>query len=139
MQMLKDVMSRDVQLISPDHTISDAAQKMRDGNFGLMPVGDSDRLLGVISDRDIAIRAVAQGKPLTTKIRDIMFDNVISASQDDSVDHAASLMGQHQIRRLPVLDGEKRLVGIVSLGDFAVDRSDIVAAGAALSKISKAS
>ena len=139
MQKLKDVMSRDVQVISPDETIKEAAQPMRKGNFGMMPVGENDRMIGAISDRDITIRAVADGKDSSTKVRDVMSVGIFWASEDDSVDDAAKLMGQHQIRRLPIVNADKRLVGIVALGDFTVVSSDIEAAGEALSEISKPS
>ena len=137
MQKLKDVMSKHVQVISPDDTIMDAAKHMRDGDFGMLPVGENDRMIGTISDRDIAIRAVALNKPGSTKVREIMSEGIFWAFEDDSVDDAAKLMGKHQIRRLPVVNSEKRLVGIVALGDFAVVNAEIEAAGAALSDISK--
>ena len=139
MQKLKDLMSRDVQIISPDGTIKEAAQQMRKGNFGMMPVGENDRMIGTISDRDIAIRAVAEGKDPSTKVREVMSEGIVWAYEEDSVDDAAKLMGDRQIRRLPIVNADKRLVGIVALGDFAVDRSDIEAAGKALSEISKSS
>ena len=137
MQNLKDLMSRDVQVISPNGTIRDAALRMLEGNFGLMPVGENDQMIGTISDRDIAIRAVAQGKDPSTKVRDVMSDGVIWAYEDDSVDDVAKLMGDHQIRRMPIVNADKKLVGIVSLGDFAVESTDIDTAGEALSEISK--
>ena len=137
MQKLKDVMSRDVKVISPDETIKEAAQQMRKGNFGMMPVGENDLMIGAISDRDIAIRAVADGRDPSAKVRDIMSEGIVWAYEDDSVDDAARLMGEHQIRRLPIMSADKRLVGIVALGDFAVNSSDIEAAGEALSEISK--
>ena len=137
MQKLKDLMSRDVQIISPDGTIKEAAQQMRKGNFGMMPVGESDRMIGTISDRDITIRAVAEGKDPSTKVRDVMSVGIVWAYEDDSVDDAAKLMGDRQIRRLPIVNADKRLVGIVALGDFAVESADIEIAGEALSEISK--
>ena len=137
MQRLKDLMSRDVQVISPDGTIQEAAQHMRKGNFGMMPVGENDRMIGAISDRDIAIRAVADGKGPTTKVREVMTEGIVWAYEDDPVEVAVKLMGEHQIRRLPIVNAAKRLVGIVALGDVAVVKSDIEAAGEALSKISK--
>ena len=139
MQKLKDLMSRDVQMISPDGTIKDAAQQMRKGNFGMMPVGEADRVIGTISDRDIAIRAVAEGKDSSTKVREIMSGGLVWAYEDDSVDDAATLMSEHKIRRLPVMNAEKRLVGIVALGDVAVQSSDLETAGETLSEISKPS
>lgn len=139
MQKLKDLMSRDVQVISPDGTIKEAAQQMRKGNFGMMPVGESDRMIGTISDRDIAIRAVAEGKDPSTKVREVMSEGIVWAYEEDSVDDAAKLMGDRQIRRLPIVNADKRLVGIVALGDFAVVSADIEVAGEALSEISKPS
>ncbi len=139
MQKLKDVMSRDVQVISPDGTITEAAQHMRKGNFGMMPVGENDRMIGAISDRDIAIRAVADGKDPSTTVREVMSEGIVWAYEDDSVDDAVKIMSEHQIRRLPIVNADKRLVGIVALGDFAVVSSDIEAAGEALSEISKPS
>ena len=137
MQKLKDLMSRDVKVISPDMTIRDAARKMRDGDFGMMPVGEDDRLIGTISDRDIAIRAVAEGKDAGTPVRDVMSEGVAWAYEDDSVEEAAKIMSERQVRRLPVVDRNKRLVGIVALGDFAVESSEIRPAAQALSEISK--
>lgn len=132
-------MSRDVKVISPDATIREAAQQMLSGNFGMLPVGENDRMIGAVSDRDIAIRAVAEGKDGNTKVRDVMSAGIFWAYENDSVDDAARLMSEHQIRRLPVVNADKRLVGIVALGDFAVVSSDIKAAGEALSEISKPS
>ena len=139
MQQLKDLMSRNVKVISPDMTIGEAAQKMRDGDFGMMPVGEDDRMIGTISDRDIAIRAVAEGKSSSTRVRDVMSDGIAWVYEDDSVDDAAKIMSERQVRRLPVVDRDKRLVGIVALGDFAVERSEIRPAAEALAEISKPS
>ena len=139
MQKLKDVMSRDVKVIGTDRTIQEAARKMRDGDFGLMPVGQDDRVIGTISDRDIAIRAVAEGKDADTKVRDVMSEGIAWAYEDDSVEKAALLMSERQVRRLPVLDADRRLVGIVALGDFAVEISGIRPAAQALAEISRPS
>jgi CBS domain-containing protein len=139
MQQLKDLMSHDVKVISPDMTIGEAAKKMRDGDFGMMPVGEDDRMIGTISDRDIAIRAVAEGKEAGTKVRDVMSEGIIWVYEDDSVEQVATIMSKHQVRRLPVVNRDKRLVGIVALGDFAVESSEIQPAAKALSEISKPS
>lgn len=136
MQTLKEVMHRDVQVISPEASLKEAAQQMRDGDFGMLPVGENDRMIGAISDRDIAIRAVAEGKPPATKVREAMSDGIVWAYEDDSLEKGARLMSDHQIRRLPIVNADKRLVGIVALGDFAVESSDIEAVGATLSEIS---
>ena len=139
MQKLKDLMSRDVKVISPDMSIREAAREMRDGDFGMLPVGENDRMIGTISDRDIAIRAVAEGKDTGTKVRDVMSEGIAWAFEDDSVEEAVKIMSKRQVRRLPVVNRDKRLVGIVALGDFAVESSEIRPAGEALSEISKAS
>ena len=139
MQKLKDLMSRDVKVISPDMSIREAAKQMRDGDFGMLPVGENDRMIGTISDRDIAIRAVAEGKGADTKVRDVMSEGIAWAYEDDSVEEAVKIMSERQVRRLPVVDRDKRLVGIVALGDFAVESSEIRPASQALSEISKPS
>lgn len=139
MQKIKELMSQDVQVISPDETIREAAQQMLKGNFGMMPVGENDRLIGSISDRDIVIRAVAGGKDTGTKVREVMSEGIYWAYEDDSVSEVAKLMSEHQIRRLPIVNADKRLVGIVALGDFAVDNEDIAVAGDALAEISQPS
>ncbi len=138
-QQLKDLMSRDVKVVSPDTTIDEAARIMRDGDFGMLPVGENDRMIGAISDRDIAIRAVAEGKGPGTKVREIMSTGICWAYEDDTVEGAAKIMSERQVRRLPVVNRDKRLVGIVALGDFAVDSSEIRPAAEALAKISEPS
>lgn len=139
MQTLKDVMSADVKVISPDATIRDAARQMLEGDFGMMPVGENDRMIGAISDRDIAVRAVAEGKDPNARVRDVMSKGITWAYDDDSVEEAARIMSEHQIRRLPVVNRDKRLVGIVALGDFAVESEDLEPAAEALSDISQPS
>ena len=136
MQKIKELMSRDVKVISPDATIREAAQQMLKGNFGMMPVGENDKMIGSISDRDITIRAVADGKDTDTKVREVMSEGIYWAFENDSVAGAAKIMSEHQIRRLPIVNAEKRLVGIVALGDFAVDSADIAVACEALAVIS---
>jgi CBS domain-containing protein len=137
MQKLKDIMSPNVQVVSPEATISEAAQKMRDGDFGMVPVAENDRMIGAISDRDIAVRAIAEGKGPNTPVRDVMSEGITWAYEDDSVEHAAEIMSEHQVRRLPVVNRDKRLVGIVALGDFAVETSDVRPAAEALAEISQ--
>ena len=135
--MLKELMSHDVHVIGPNSTIREAAQQMLKGNFGMLPVGENDRMIGAISDRDIVLRAVAEGLDSSTKVRDVMSDGVVWAYETDSVSVAAQRMSEHQVRRLPIVNAEKRLVGIVALGDFAVESTDLKLAGEALSEISK--
>ncbi|MYN14458.1 CBS domain-containing protein [Pusillimonas sp. TS35] len=139
MQQIADVMSHDVKILHPDASIKDAARQMRDGDFGLMPVGEHDRLVGTLSDRDIVIRAIAEGSDANAKVRESMSTDVKWVYDDESVDTAKQIMRDHQIRRLPVVNREKRLVGIVALGDLAVDGKDIRATGEALAGISKPS
>ncbi len=139
MPQLKNIMSLDVKVISPDATIKEAARQMREGDFGMMPVGEDDRMIGTISDRDIVTRAVADGKSADTKVREVMSEGVAWVYEDDSIEHAAKIMSEHQVRRLPVVNRAKRLVGIVALGDFAVHQSEIVPAAEALAEISKPS
>jgi CBS domain-containing protein len=139
MHQLKDVMTRKVHVIGPDTTIGEAAKKMRDGDFGMLPVGENDRMIGAVSDRDIAIRAVAEGKGPNTKVREVMSGGIAWAYEDDSLEKAAKIMSERQVRRLPVVNHDKRLVGIVALGDFAVKSSEIQPTSKALCEISKPS
>ena len=139
MQKVKDLMSADVKVISPEMTIRDAALQMEQGDFGMLPVGENDRMIGAITDRDIAIRGVAKGKDGSTKVRDVMSEGIAWVFEDESVEDAAKKMSQRQVRRLPVVNRNKRLVGIVALGDFAVQSSEIRPAAEALSEISKPS
>ena len=137
MHQLKEVMTRTVHVIGPDTTIGEAAKKMRDGDFGMLPVGENDRMIGAISDRYIAIRAVAEGKGPNTRVREVMSGGIAWAYEDDSLEKAAKIMSERQVRRLPVVNHDKRLVGIVALGDFAVQSSEIQPTSKALSEISK--
>jgi CBS domain-containing protein len=135
---LKDVMTTDVQLADPTIKLREAASMMRDGDFGLLPVGANDCLVGTITDRDIAVRAVAEGKdPNTTTVGDVMSEGIRYCFEDQPVEEAAKLMAQAQIRRLPVLNRDKRLVGIVALADIAVETGAGWAAGEALTGVSK--
>jgi CBS domain-containing protein len=140
MQTVKDVMSRDVEVISPDALITEAARRMRDGDFGMMPVGENDRMIGTISDRDIVVRSVAESLDNNSvKVRDVMSDGIRWAYEDEPVERAAAIMGEYQIRRLPIVSRDKRLVGIVALGDIAVKKSEPAQAGEALAEISEQS
>jgi len=117
---VSEVMTRDVQLIEPTQTIRDAAKMMAELDAGIMPVREGDRLVGMITDRDIAVRAVAQGKGPDTPIREVMTEDVKYCYEDDDTQDVARNMAEIQVRRLPVLNQDKRLVGIISLGDLAV-------------------
>jgi CBS domain-containing protein len=117
---VSEVMTRDVQLIEPTQTIREAARRMAELDAGIMPVREGDRLVGMITDRDIAVRAVAEGKGPDTTIREVMTEDVKYCYEDDDTDDVARNMADIQVRRLPVLTRDKRLVGILSLGDLAV-------------------
>ena len=114
-----EAMSIDVRISSPSQSIREAAIMMAEIDAGVLPVGENDRLVGMITDRDIAIRAVAAGKGPDTPVRDIMSKEVSYCFEDEEVDDVAEQMADAKLRRLPVLSRAKRLVGIVSLGDIA--------------------
>jgi CBS domain-containing protein len=113
------IMSRDVTLLNADQTICVAASLMAEIDAGALPVGENDRLVGMITDRDIVIRAVAQGRSADTKVADVMSKEVLYCFDTDEIDDVARNMGKARVRRLPVVNRDKRLVGIVSLGDLA--------------------
>lgn len=119
MMKVCDAMSRDVQVASPTQTIRDAARMMAEIDAGVLPVGEDDRLVGVITDRDIAIRAVAEGKAPTTKVREVMSNEVLYCYDDQDLEEVAQNMAQVKVRRMPVVNREKRLVGIISMADLA--------------------
>src|SRR5213594_3278611 len=120
---ISSVMSRDVQLIKPDDTIRSAAALMKKIDAVLLPVTENDKLVGMITDRDIAIRGVAEGKGPNTKVRDAMSYEVKYCFEDEDVAHVAENMAELQVRRLPVMNRDKHLVGIVSLADLATEGS----------------
>ena len=117
---VSEAMTREVRVASPGQSIRDVAKIMAEIDAGSMPVGDNDRLVGMITDRDIAIRAVAEGKGPDTPVREVMStETVLYCYEDEELDHVAKNMSQQQVRRLPVVNRDKRLVGIVSLGNLA--------------------
>src|SRR5215213_3906148 len=119
---IKDVMTRAVETVRPDQSIQEAAAKMKTLDVGPMPVTEGDRLVGMLTDRDIVIRAVADGRDArTTKVRDAMTSDVICCKEEDDVKEAAKKMKDRQIRRLVVVDAGQKVCGIVSFGDIAVD------------------
>ena len=135
---LKDIMTRDVEVIRPDATLQEAAQKMKGLDVGPLPVCDGERLVGMLTDRDITVRATAEGRdPKTTEVREVMTCEVLYAFEDQGVTEAARLMEEHQIRRLVVLNRDKRLVGIVSLGDVAVHTDNERLAGEVVERVSE--
>lgn len=115
-----EVMTTQVEIISPQQTIGDAAQLMQQLDTGVLPVGENDRLVGMLTDRDIVIRAIAQGRGPDTPVREAMTESVLYCFEDDSVEDAAKQMAEAQVRRLPVMNRDKRLVGIIAVGDLAL-------------------
>lgn len=134
---VSEAMTRDVCVARPDHTIEDAARMMLAIDAGLLPVGDEDRLIGMITDRDIAVRAVAEGKGPKTEVQEVMTADVKYCFEDEDTAHVVRNMGEQQVRRLPVVDRDKRLVGILSLADVAAHEADGRKAGKALREISQ--
>ena len=116
---VKDIMSADFKFASPQTTLREAAVLMRDGDYGYLPIGDSEKLKGAVTDRDIVIRAVAAGLDGDTAVSEVMSETIIYCFEDDDIREAADMMKREQIRRLAVLNDSKRLVGIITLGDIA--------------------
>jgi CBS domain-containing protein len=127
---VSEVMTRDVQTVRPDQPVREAASFMLSADAGSIPVTDGDRLIGMITDRDIAVRGVAKGYGPDTPVRELMTNDIICARDDDDVDDIASKMSEAQVRRLPVIDQDERLCGIVSLGDLSRDADEDTAAEA---------
>jgi CBS domain-containing protein len=116
---IRDVMTRTAQLTSPDDTLRHAAQMMKECDCGVLPVAEGDRLVGMITDRDIAVRGIADGKGPDAKVRDAMTDEVMYCFDDDGIQQVCQNMAEIQVRRLPDVNRNKQLVGIVSLSDLA--------------------
>jgi len=119
MKKISEVMTPDVRLANPDQTIRAAATIMAEADVGSLPVGENDRLIGMLTDRDIVLRAVAQGLDTMTLVRDVMTDKIQYCFEDDDVERVAKNMADLGVRRLPVLNRDKRLVGIVALSNVA--------------------
>ncbi|MGF6308814.1 CBS domain-containing protein [Bradyrhizobium sp. i1.8.4] len=133
---ISDAMTPEVQLCTPDDTLRDVAEAMGTLGVGMLPVADNDRLVGMITDRDIAVRGIGMGRGPESRIGDIMTTEVKYCFEDQEIEDIAQNMGAIQVRRLPVLDRDKRLVGIIALGDIAqIQPND--GTGAALSQISR--
>jgi CBS domain-containing protein len=121
---ISEVMTREVQTVSPDQPVQEAANFMLSADAGSIPVTEGDRLIGMITDRDIAVRGIAKGYGPDTPVRELMTDDLIVVRIDDDIEEAASKMSEAQVRRLPVIDSDERLCGIVSLGDLARESDD---------------
>ena len=118
---VREAMTREVEIIDPNAAVGDAARRMRDDNVGALPVGENDRLIGIVTDRDIVVRGVAENRlGGNAAVRDVMSKHVYYCFDDDDLEQAAKIMAEHQVRRLPVLNRNKRLVGIVALADLAL-------------------
>lgn len=134
--LVRECMTKQVELGNPQMSLYEAAQKMRDGDFGILPIAENDRLVGMITDRDIAVRGVAEGKdPKKTLVSAVMSERVLYCYEDQSLEEVAHNLGENQVRRLPVLSREKRLIGILSMGDLAQAHTDPVEMESALSRI----
>src|SRR5437764_11694442 len=127
---ISEVMTRDVETIRPDQTAQDAARFMLNSDAGSIPVTDGERLIGMITDRDIAVRGIAKGYGPDTPVRELMTDDLICARETDDVEDVATKMSKAQVRRLAVIDDQQRLCGIVSLGDLSRETDDSTAAQA---------
>jgi CBS domain-containing protein len=134
--LVRDIMTRDVRLLAPHSTLQEAARQMRDDNIGSLPVADGDRLVGYVTDRDLVVRGLAEGFPADTHIHDVMTEQVLYCFEDEEVEDVAANMAHNQVRRLPVISRDKRLVGIVALGDLATKAAD-ASAEDALEGVSK--
>lgn len=136
MTTVTDVMTRNVRTMAPGNTVADAAKAMRELDVGVIPVCEGDKLLGMVTDRDIVLRAVAEGLNGGTPLSTVMSTDIHTARETDDLDTVLADMASRQIRRLPVLDGSKRLAGIISIGDIAVKGQDEEDVGQSLADIS---
>ena len=133
---VQDCMTKDVDVISPETTLFEAACMMRDNDYGALLVGENDRLKGMVTDRDITVCGVARGlDPQSTQVADVMSNEVIYCFEDDSIEDVAAKMSSRQIRRLPILNRNMRLTGVISLGD--ISQAQTQNAGGALAEISE--
>lgn len=136
MTTVTDVMTRNVRTLTPSDTVASAAKAMHELDVGVIPVCEGDKLLGVVTDRDIVVRAVAQGLDGNTPLSKVMSSDLRTARESDDLDTVLADMASSQIRRLPVLDGSERLIGIISIGDIAVKGQDEEDVGQSLGDIS---
>lgn len=137
MKKLKDIMTTHVDVIAPDALAEDAATKMKGLNVGAIPVCDGEKLVGMITDRDLVLRVMAEHRdPKKSRVSEAMSSDILFCYEDDDVEKASRMMSQKQIRRLPILSTGKKLVGIVSLGDLAVHGTDAQMSGKILEQVS---
>jgi CBS domain-containing protein len=136
LEKIRDIMTDNVECCTLLDNVFEVALKMKELNVGAIPIVDQEKLVGMITDRDIVVRGVAEKHPGSTKVEDIMSSKLVTISADAASQEAAKLMAEHQIRRLPVVEGDK-LIGIVSLGDFAIRKLTDDQAKEALTEISE--
>jgi CBS domain-containing protein len=136
---VRDIMTRDVQTISPEATLEEAARKMRAFDIGFIPVVDDDgRAIGTLTDRDITVRATAEGfNPRDTKVGDVMTADVVCCNENEDISKVAKVMEDRQIRRILVCDQNRQPIGIVSLGDLALDSGDLQLTGEIIHEVSR--
>jgi CBS domain-containing protein len=135
---VRDVMTRGVECVRPETTVQEAAAKMKALNVGPMPVGEGDRVTGILTDRDIVLRVVAEGRDArATRVQEVMTRDVFTVAEEDDVKDAARVMKEQQVRRVLVVGADRRLAGIVSLGDIAVDAGSDKLSGDVLEKVSR--
>lgn len=135
--LVKEIMTKEVKYVEPEQTIKEVAELMRKHDIGALPVGENDRLVGMITDRDIVIRAISKGSdPATTKVRDVMTPKCLYCLEEQTIEELGKNVSDNQLHRMPVLNKDKRMVGIVSLADLSIRGSSKVA-GDALHHISE--
>lgn len=138
MQNLKAIMTPYVESITPESTVQDAAMKMKDLNVGAIPVCDEGVLLGIVTDRDLVVRVVAEGRDQKeVTVREVMSPDIVYCSEDDDTEKAARMMADRQIRRLPILSREEKLVGIIALADLATRGNEARSSCEVLEQVSK--
>lgn len=135
-QTVRDLMTTNVDVCTPVDNVYEVALKMKDLNVGAIPIVDNNQLVGMITDRDLVVRGIAEKHPGSNTVTDVMSDHLITIGPDASLQEASALMAEHQIRRLPVVENGQ-LIGIVSLGDLATNQYSDEQAGVALSEISE--
>jgi CBS domain-containing protein len=137
--LISEIMTRDVESIGPDDTLQEAAMRMKEFGVGPLPVCQNQSVVGMVTDRDITLRAVAKGlDPATTPVRDVMSEEIVCCFEDQNVELAARLMESKQIRRVLVVDRDKKLVGIITLADLSAEAVDTQRAGEILHEVSEA-
>ncbi|MBD7966083.1 CBS domain-containing protein [Fictibacillus norfolkensis] len=136
MKKVSEIMTRNVDFVTPLDNVYEVAVKMKRDDVGVIPVCENDQIIGVITDRDIVVRGVAEKRPGSTKVTDVMSENLYTGSLDMTADEAADLMADKQIRRLPIVENNK-LVGIISLGDLSLAKESDSAAGHTLTQVSE--